>query len=62
VPQVEAEQTIQFKVSAPLKKQIRRRALERDETVRTFILRALREQGVVIAEAELSDRRKSGSK
>jgi hypothetical protein len=54
----EAEKTIQIKVSAPLKKRIRRRALERDETLRTFILRALREQKVAIAEAELSDRRK----
>ncbi len=35
------EETVQIKVSAELKKNIRRSALEQDETVRTFILKAL---------------------
>lgn len=53
------EETVQIKVSAETKKEIRRIALERDETVRTFILRALKERGVTVADAEIGDRRKA---
>jgi uncharacterized protein (DUF1778 family) len=40
------EETLQLKISHGLKKQIQRKALERDETLRSFVLRALRESGV----------------
>lgn len=52
------ESPIQFKVSPALKKEISRNALERDETVRAFILRALKEQGISVSESELIDRRR----
>jgi succinate dehydrogenase flavin-adding protein (antitoxin of CptAB toxin-antitoxin module) len=52
------QETVQIKVSARLKKEIRRGALECDETVRTFILKALKTRGVVVADDELVDRRK----
>ena len=51
-------ETVQIKVSALLKKEIRRNALECDETVRTFILKALKARGVAVADDELVDRRK----
>ena len=52
------EETVQIKVSAELKKNIRRSALEQDETVRTFILKALKRRGVSVSDDELTDRRK----
>jgi hypothetical protein len=52
------EKAVQIKVSAKLKKEIRRSALESDETLRTFILKALKARGVAISDDELSDRRK----
>lgn len=55
-----SEATLQIKVSPELKKEIRRSALECDETVRTFILRALKDRGVSVGEADLVDRRKVG--
>lgn len=54
-----AEKTVQFKVSPELKKEIHRSALERDETVRTFILKALKARGITIADHDLVDRRKA---
>jgi len=54
-----AEKTVQFKVSPELKKQIHRSALERDETVRTFILKALKARGITISDHDLVDRRKA---
>lgn len=56
------EETVQIKVSPELKKEIRRSALERDETVRTFILRALRDRGVTVSDEQLVDRRKVASR
>lgn len=52
------ESAIQFKVSPALKKEISRNALERNQTVRVFILRALKAQGIAISETELVDRRR----
>ena len=52
------EETVQIKVSPELKKEISRSALECDETVRTFILRALKDRGVSVSDDELVDRRK----
>ena len=57
-----SEETVQIRVSAETKKEIRRNALERDETVRTFILRALQARGVILSESEIGDRRKAGSR
>jgi uncharacterized protein (DUF1778 family) len=57
-----SEETVQIRVSAETKKEIRRIALERDETVRTFILRALQARGVILSESEIGDRRKAGSR
>ena len=53
------EETVQIKVPAKLKKEIRRSALECDETVRTLILKALKARGVAVADDELVDRRKA---
>jgi hypothetical protein len=53
------EETVQIRVSARLKKEIRRSALECDETVRTFVLKALKARGVAVAQEELADRRKA---
>ncbi|HEX8418637.1 MAG TPA: hypothetical protein VF638_01335 [Sphingomonas sp.] len=52
------EKTVQIKVSPELKKAIHRTALERDETVRTFILKALQQRGIAVADHDLVDRRK----
>lgn len=52
------EKTVQIKVSPELKKAIHLSALERDETVRTFILKALKERGIAVSDDELVDRRK----
>lgn len=56
------EETLQIKVSPTLKREIRRSAFERDETVRTFILRALKSQGISVADEELVDRRKGADR
>jgi hypothetical protein len=56
------ESAIQFKVSPSLKKEIFRSALERNETVRVFILRALKGQGIPVSESELVDRRGGSSR
>lgn len=53
------EVVVQFKVSPRIKKSIRVMALERDETVRSLILRALRDVGLQVADEELRDRRKA---
>jgi hypothetical protein len=50
---------IQFKVTAELKKEIHRSALEQDETVRTFILKALKGRGISVSDDDLVDRRKA---
>jgi hypothetical protein len=62
VAKASKEKTVQFKVSAALKKEIRRSALERDQTVRAFILKALKGQGVAISDDELVDRRKASGR
>jgi len=42
------EETLQIKVSPESKKEIRRCALDCDENLRTFVLKALRDRGVPI--------------
>lgn len=54
------EETIQFTVSAKVKRALKKKALERDETMRTFILKALRDAGLNVPEHELADRRRGG--
>jgi uncharacterized protein (DUF1778 family) len=56
------EKTVQIRVSAELKKAIHRSALERDETVRTFILKALKQRGIAVEDSDLVDRRKAASR
>lgn len=58
----EGEETVQIKVSPHIKKSIRALAFERDETVRSLILRSLRDSGLPLDEAELVDRRKASSR
>ena len=43
------QETLQIKISHELKEAIRRCALECDETVRTFVLRAVRGRGVAVS-------------
>jgi hypothetical protein len=57
-----SERTVQFKVSPDLKKEICRSALERDETVRAFILKALKDRGIAVSDNDLVDRRKAGAR
>lgn len=57
-----SEKTVQIKVSPELKKAIHRTALERDETVRTFILKALQQRGIAVSEGDLVDRRKAAGR
>lgn len=52
------EVVVQFKVSPKIKKAIKAMALERDETVRSLILKALRDNGLHVAKDELGDRRR----
>lgn len=56
------QETLQIKVSPELKKAVRRGTLESDETVRTFILKALRGRGVPVPDEELVDRRKAAGR
>ena len=53
------EQVVQFMVSPRIKKAIKELALQRDETIRSLILRALRDTGLELDDAELVDRRRS---
>ena len=57
-----SEMTVQFKVSPALKKEICRSALEHDETVRAFILKALKDRGIAVSDNDLIDRRKVGGR
>ena len=54
------EETIQFMVSAKVKRALKKKAFDRDETMRTFILKALRDAGLSVPEDELTDRRRGG--
>ena len=56
------EVTVQIKVPRSLKRQLQKRALNRDETMRTFILKALRKEGLCVPTALLADRRKTRSR
>lgn len=58
----EPQETLQIRVSSRVKKEIRRSALECDETLKTFILTALRLRGLKISDEELLDGRKAAAK
>lgn len=53
------EEPLQIMVSPSIKKAIRALAVERDETIRSLILRSLRDAGLPLDELELIDRRKA---
>lgn len=56
------EETLQLRISSSLKKRIKRHAVESDVTIRAFVLRAIKQQGVAVTDADLCDRRKRRSK
>ena len=56
------EEVVQFMVSPRIKKSIKTLATERDETIRSLILRSLRDAGLPLDEAELIDRRKASGR
>ena len=56
------DQIVQILVPVKLKKAIKRRALEREETVRTLVLKALRDSGLHVDETELRARRRGNQK
>ena len=56
------EKTVRIKVSPELKKVINRTALERDGTIRTFILKALQQRGIAVSDGDLVDRRKAAGR
>lgn len=51
--------TVQTKVSAEHKRANHRSMLEQDETVRTFILKALKQREIAIEDGNFMDRRKA---
>lgn len=55
----DAEVAIQIRVPRSLKRRLQKEALDRDETMRTFILKALRKEGLQVPQALLEDRRKT---
>ncbi len=52
------EEAIQIIVPSKVKRQIQLMALQNNQTMRTFILNALKKQGVNVSEDDLADRRK----
>ena len=56
------EVTVQIKVPRSLKRELQKEAFNRDETMRTFILKALRDKGLRVSSALLRDRRKTPEK
>jgi hypothetical protein len=56
---IKKEQTLQIKLPAETKKELRRRATEEDVTIRTIVLRALAKDGFPVPAGEIQDRRKS---
>lgn len=62
MPRKTEEETVQIMVSPRIKKSIRALAVERDETIRSLILRSLRDAGLPLDDAELTDRRKASGR
>jgi hypothetical protein len=56
------EVTVQIKVPPDLKRELQKKAFARDETMKTFILRALRKAGLRVPQALLEDKRKNRGK
>ena len=56
---IEPEATIQLKISAKLKREIQQIAFDREETMKSLILRSLKKNGVKISESIIVDGRKN---
>ena len=54
----QSETVLQIRVSEGLKKRIAVKAFEQEQTLRSFVLTALKAHGVEIPDRDLSDRRK----
>jgi uncharacterized protein (DUF1778 family) len=54
------ETVLQIRVSEDLKRKIMRAAFEDEQTLRCFVLSALKSHGVDVDQSELVDRRKLG--
>lgn len=52
------ETTLQVEVPAKVKRQLQLKAAQQGVTIRTLVLKALRNQGIQVAEHEILDRRK----
>lgn len=59
---IDEEVGIQIMVPRALKRELQKEALARDETMRTFVLKALRQRGLRVPSALLKDRRKTRCK
>lgn len=59
MPRKQDEEPLQIMVKPEIKKAIKALAFERDLTIRSLVLRALRDSGLKLDEAELTDRRKA---
>ncbi|MBL1438225.1 MAG: hypothetical protein COB08_018750 [Rhodobacteraceae bacterium] len=53
-----SEATIQLKIPAELKRRIQQTAFDRDETMKTFILKSIKKNGVAVDDSVVIDRRK----
>lgn len=56
------EVVVQFKVSPKIKKAIKTMAFDQDETVRSLILKALKDKGLTVSDDELGDRRRGSER
>ncbi len=56
---IEPEATIQLKIPAKLKREIQQTAFDREETMKTLILRSLKKNGVNISDSAIVDGRKN---
>lgn len=52
------EQTLQIKLPTITKRELRRKAMEEEATIRTIVLRALAKDGFSVPPDEMQDRRK----
>jgi hypothetical protein len=54
-----SETILQLRVSESLKRRIAVKAFENEQTLRCFVLHALKDAGVVVDDCDLTDRRKN---
>lgn len=55
---VKKEETLQIEVPASVKRQLSVKAAREGATIRSLVLKALREYGIKVSETELVDRRR----